>query len=125
MKEKFVLVVDDEENQRILYEQELKEEGYTVITASNGKTAIDIVNNNPKIDLVLLDIGMPEMDGLEALGRILAKNPKMPIILNTAYPNYKSNFMSWAAEDYIVKSSDLSGMKKRVKAVLDKFELQK
>ncbi len=112
-----ILVVDDEVNQALLYEQELKDEGYDVDLAYSGGEALEMVEKN-SYDLVVLDIGMPEMDGLEALGKMLSIDKKLPIILNTAYPSYKDNFMSWAANAYIVKSSDLTELKEKIKESL-------
>jgi len=54
----------------------------------------------------------------EAMGRILSANKEVPVIINTAYSNYKDSFMSWAADAYIVKSSDLSELKGKIKEVL-------
>jgi len=71
-------------------------------------------------DLVILDIGLPEMDGLEVLGNIIGINNKIPVILNTAYPSYKDDFMNWTADAYVVKSSDLSELKGRVHELLSK-----
>ena len=65
-----------------------------------------------------MDINMPKMDGIEAMGRILSNNKNVPVIINTAYSNYKDSFMSWAADAYIVKSSDLSEIKSKIKEVL-------
>ncbi len=112
-----ILLVEDDKNQRLLYEQELRLEGYEVVTASNGKEALGKVQEQLP-DIVLMDINMPKMDGIEAMGRILCKNKKVPIIINTAYSNYKDSFMSWAADAYIVKSSDLSELKDKIKEVL-------
>jgi PleD family two-component response regulator len=67
---KKILVVDDDDAIRMLIEMELKDEGYQVITASNAKDALKLVETEP-LDLVILDIRMPGMDGLEALPRIL------------------------------------------------------
>ena len=61
--------------------------------------------------LVVLDIRMPGMDGIAALNAILGKNRRVPVILNTAYPQYKENFMTWGAEAYVVKSSGLTELK--------------
>ena len=118
---KTILVVDDDRNQQLLYELELTEEGYRVILARDGREALQKVQESPP-DLVILDIAMPVMNGLEALGRILSKDNKLPIILNTAYSSYKDNFMSWAADAYVVKSSDLTELKARIKEVLKKAE---
>ncbi|MGR3293508.1 MAG: response regulator [Candidatus Scalindua sp.] len=114
-----ILVVEDDKNQRLLYEQELKLEGYEVVTASDGKEALEKAQEQLP-DIIIMDINIPKMDGIETMGRILSKNKEIPIIINTAYSNYKDNFMSWAADAYIVKSSDLSELKNTVKEVLAK-----
>ena len=114
-----ILVVEDDKNQRLLYEQELKLEGYEVVTASDGKDALEKIQEQLP-DLIIMDINMPKMDGIETMGKILGKNRDIPVIINTAYSNYKDNFMSWAADAYIVKSSDLSELKNTVKEVLAK-----
>ena len=73
-----------------------------------------------ELDVVIMDIRMPAMDGLEAIGKILGLKKDIPIILNTAYSTYKEDFMSWAADAYVVKSSDLTQLKKTIRVVLDK-----
>ncbi|MBP7652058.1 response regulator [Candidatus Dependentiae bacterium] len=112
-----ILLVDDNDNQRLLYTQELEEEGYNIVTASNGKEAVDKVLSE-KPDLVILDIQMPGINGIETLDEILTYNKQLPIILHSAYSNYKENFMSWAADAYIVKSSNLDELKKNIDKIL-------
>ena len=114
-----ILLIDDEENILMLYQQELLEDGYQVLTAQNAREGIDKIKAEP-FDLVVMDIRMPAMDGLEALGRILGLKKDIPVILNTAYSNYKDDFMSWAADAYVVKSSDLTQLKTTIREVLDK-----
>ena len=116
-----ILLVENEEEQRQLYEQELNEEGYLVIWARNGKEALQYLEESP-CDLVVLDIVMPEMDGLEVLAKIVSRYKKMPVILHTAYAYYKNDFMTWLADAFVVKSSDLSLLKKTVKELLEKNE---
>ena len=113
-----ILVVEDEQYQRELYALELEDEGYDVDQAANGKDAVELVKTN-KYDLVILDIRMPEMDGIEALGKILSRDKKIPIIIYTAYSNYKSNFMTWTADAYVTKSSNLDELKNKIKEVLE------
>lgn len=114
-----VLIVDDEENVRFLYEQELIDEGYQTVVARNGKECLEKVASE-KPDIVLLDIRMPKMDGLEAIGKIIEINKDMPIIINSAYSTYKDDFMSWAADAYVVKSYDLDTLKTTIRDVLAK-----
>jgi len=118
---KTILVVDDDRNLSLLYELELGEEGYEVIVVNNAKDAIDRVETSPP-DLVVMDIRMPGMDGIEAMGRILGKNNQMPVILNSAYSSYKDNFMSWSADAYVVKSSDLTDLKREIRQALERRE---
>jgi two-component system response regulator (stage 0 sporulation protein F) len=118
MKKK-ILVVEDEEGLRLLYKEELEAEGYEVLTAQNGREAIQQLEEG-KPDLIILDIVMPVMDGMEALGRIVGKERKIPIILNTSYPGYRQDFMSWAADAYVTKSTDLEVLKDKVRELLEK-----
>ncbi len=119
-----ILVVEDDKNQCLLFKNELSEEGYTVEVARDGREAMTKAKQHPP-DLVVMDIRMPVMNGIEAMGWLLAKNNKIPIIINTAYSSYKDNFMSWAADAYVVKSSDLLELKRTIKDVLEKKRLQK
>ena len=114
---KKILVVDDEKNIRSLYEKELQDEGYAVTLAGNGKEALERFGSD-RPDLVVLDIRMPGMDGLEALGKLLAEDPKVPVVLNSAYSSYKDNFLSWSADAYVVKSSDLTELKATIRRLL-------
>jgi len=114
---KTILVVDDEDAIRMLIETELMEEGYRVLTASNAQDALKLVQTE-QLDLVILDIRMPGMDGLEALPRILGLKEGIKVILNTAYSQYQDSFMSWAADAYVIKSADLSELKDKIKELL-------
>ena len=118
---KTILIADDDKNLALLYEQELTDEGYRVKVVYDARQAIKQVEQNPP-DLLILDIRMPGMDGIEALGHILGKNNRLPVILNTAYTNYKDNFMTWSADAYVVKTSDLSELKNTIAEVLKRRE---
>ncbi|GJQ59171.1 MAG: response regulator [Candidatus Scalindua sp. AMX11] len=112
-----ILIVEDNKNQRLLYQEELQREGYTTVMAFDGKDALEKVREEPP-DLIILDINMPRMDGIETMGKILSQNKQIPIIINTAYSSYQNSFMTWAADAYVVKSSDLSELKNKIKKIL-------
>jgi CheY-like chemotaxis protein len=114
---KKILVADDEMSIRLLYSEELKEEGYDVYLAANGREALEIVEKVP-LNLVILDIKMPEMDGIEALRQIKERRPDLPVLLSTAYGEYRQDFATWASDEYLVKSSDLDDLKSAVKRYL-------
>jgi two-component system, response regulator, stage 0 sporulation protein F len=116
---KTILVVDDDEAIRTLLQEELEEEGYKVLIATNARDALKLVASEA-LDLVILDIRMPGMDGLEALPRILGIKEGLPVIMNTAYSQYQDSFMSWAADAYVVKSSDLTELKEKVKELVNR-----
>ena len=114
-----ILVVEDEKNQALLYKNELTAEGYNVLVARDVREAITMTKLNPP-DLVVLGINMPGMDGIEAVGKILGENNRIPLIINTAYSSFKDNFVTWLTDAYIVKSADLSELKKTIKELLGK-----
>ncbi len=116
--QKKVLVVDDEISIRILFQAELEEEGYLVDAAKDGAEALEKLSTfNP--DLITLDIKMPGMDGIETLKRIRDVDRKLPVILCSAYGDYKMNFSTWASEAYILKTTDLAELKSTIKKLLD------
>jgi DNA-binding response OmpR family regulator len=119
-----ILIVDDDENISALYEEELKEDNYEVAIASNGKESIEMLKTFDP-DLIIMDIRMPEMDGIEALGKIIAMHKSVPIILNSAYSSYKDDFRSWGADAYVVKSSDTGVLKEKIKEILERAEQEK
>ena len=114
-----LLVVDDERNIRRLYESELKREGYDVDTAESAEDALELIEKSPP-DLVVLDIRLEGMDGIDCLRTIMEKRRDLPVILNSAYSTYKQDFASWMADAYVVKSADLTELKQKVREVLAK-----
>jgi DNA-binding response OmpR family regulator len=113
-----ILIVDDEKYILKLYEQEFRHDGYSVVTANSGLEALQKLESQP-VDLVIMDIRMPELDGVETLKRIMESSSKPPIILNSAYTSYKDNFLTWAAAAYVVKSSDVTELKLKAKEILE------
>ena len=112
-----ILVVEDDAHQRALYQEELQDEGYNVVAAGDGREALQQADAHSP-DLVVLDVNMPVMDGLDTLSRLLEKHRTVKVVINTAYANYQSSFTSWSADAYVVKSSDLTELKTTVKRLL-------
>jgi DNA-binding response OmpR family regulator len=111
---KKILLVDDEDSIHLLYREELEEEGYEVHSALSGEEALTQL----KIilpDLVILDINMPGINGIDVLRQIKEMNPSLPVILSSAYQEFKQDLATWASDEYIVKSSNLDELKAAVK----------
>jgi CheY-like chemotaxis protein len=79
----------------MLLEEMLSDSGITIIRAANGIEAVKLCKSNPSIDLVLMDIKMPEMDGYEATTRIKEFKPDLPIIAQTAYTTESDRNKPW------------------------------
>jgi two-component system NtrC family response regulator len=102
-----VLIVDDEKNYPLILSAVLEEEGYDTLTALSGAEALDILDHSD-VDLVLTDMKMPAMDGIELLERIKAKDPDLPVIMMTAHGTVEKavEAMQKGAYNYIEKPFD-------------------
>ena len=114
---KRILVVDDEESIRLLYQEELRDAGYEAQTASNGEEALVAIKQT-KPDLITLDIKMAKMDGAEFLERLRQIHRDLPVIICTAYDDYRQDFRLWASDDFVVKSSDIADLKAKISRLL-------
>jgi len=113
-----ILLAEDEEHLRFLYEEELGEEGYQVTSARNGKEALQKLEDT-RPDLVILDIAMPVMNGLEALARIRERRDgKIPVILHTSYERYRQDPVGRSADAYVLKSIDMDELKEKIKELI-------
>ncbi|TDJ51181.1 MAG: response regulator [Nitrospina sp.] len=113
-----ILVIDDEANIRLLYKEELQDEGYEVALAANAEEALKAIET-AEPDLITLDIKMPGMNGIELLRKLKEDKKDIPVIICSAYGAYKQDFQVWASEAYVVKSADLQELKTTIKEVLD------
>ena len=113
-----ILIVDDEKSIRILYQDELTEEGYDVITLGDGSKLMEVIAKW-RPDLIVLDIKLGEYDGLDLLQDIRNRNYDMPVILCTAYLHFKYDLRSIAADYYVVKNSDLNELKTKIKMAIE------
>jgi DNA-binding response OmpR family regulator len=116
MKKK-LLIVEDEKNLCILYKEELTKEGYQVTAVLDADAALKEIRGK-RFDLIVTDIRMPKRNGIELITQIMGLRKDIPIIINTAYQSYKHDFMTWAADAYIVKSASLEELKAKIKELI-------
>ncbi len=112
MKKK-LLIIEDDENTRELLQMEFVDSGYEVLAVKSAFIGLEAFKEN-NIDLVLLDMKLPGMDGFEAIEKIMAINRGLPVIIHSAYGHFRDNYLSWKATDYVVKSGNLEPLKESV-----------
>lgn len=115
---KRILIIDDDPSIRLLYQEELLEEGYNVITSDGGQGAVDLIAEQ-RPDLILLDLKLGSRSGLDLLQDIRKDSSTIPVILLTAYPTFKLNSKSISAHAYVTKNSDLTGLKQQIAKCLN------
>jgi len=121
-----ILVVDDEHLIRWSLEQQLRREGYSILLAETGAEALQKAQVETP-DLVLLDVRLPDADGLEILERLRAGDPESPVIMITAHGGVGSavRAMKLGAHDYIIKPFDMEELKLTVKKALETKALRR
>lgn len=120
-----VLIVEDEESMRILMEVKLKKD-YEIFTANNGKEALKILEN-VKIDLMLVDVMMPEMNGYELIRTLRANKNEIPAIMITAKTAMADKLKGFESgiDDYMTKPVDFDELKARIKVLLRRSKINK
>jgi len=119
LMKKRILVVDDESAIRFLYEEELKEAGYKVFTAASGTEALKFLDEN-KVDLVVTDLKMPETSGLAMIPYLHKYNPKLPILVVTAFPQYEGLLVGEenSVKGFFVKPVKMADLKARIAQIV-------
>ena len=118
-----ILIVDDEELIRNVIKTYCVNEGYQTFEAENGIKAIDVLTNNENIDLIILDIMMPKMDGFETLKKI-REIKDTPVIMLSARKEEIDKLSSFnlGVDDYVTKPFSPKELMARIKAVLKRSE---
>jgi DNA-binding response OmpR family regulator len=112
-----LLLVEDEPAQLDFYKCLLAEDGYEIEEAKCGREAIEVAKRFcPSI--VVIDLVLPDMDGTEAISRLLSECGEPKIVINTGYESYRFDFRCWGADAFVVKSSDPSKLRATVRRVL-------
>jgi two-component system response regulator HydG len=120
-----ILVVDDEQSHRTMLKAVLTKEGYDISEADDGISAVKSVESE-SFDLILMDIRMTDMDGIEAMGQIKKMSPSIPVIMMTAYASIKTavEALKSGAYDYLTKPLDIDELKILTKKALEHYRLQ-
>jgi two-component system KDP operon response regulator KdpE len=113
-----VLIVDDEPPIRKLLRMGLTTQGYEILEAPNGKAALELLKNNP--DLVILDLGLPDIQGLELLTLIRARHEGLPIVVLSSRGDEagKVDALDHGADDYVTKPFGMEELLARMRAAL-------
>ena len=113
---KTILFVDDEASIRELL-QDMFGSTYRVLLAADAQQALEVFKSQQP-DLVVLDIRMPGMDGLELLNRLREASRDMPIIIFSSYEEYRQDIKTWASDAYVVKSTDIDQLREAIEELL-------
>ncbi|MGC8861279.1 MAG: sigma-54-dependent transcriptional regulator [Armatimonadota bacterium] len=120
-----ILVVDDEPNIRRVLEAVLAKDGHTVLTAENGRKGLELLKSNPGIDVLITDLIMPDINGIELLSAARELDPDISVLMITAHGTIQSavEAMKLGALDYICKPFDLDEIKPLVHNALERRQL--
>lgn len=121
-KKKEILLVDDNINVLTVLSDIMKTLGYLVIEAKNAQEAMEIVKQK-SLDLVILDLRMPDIDGIQLMRSIKKEKEGIPVIIYSGYPSVHTavEALKDGAVDYIAKPFDIDELKRKISDVFDKY----
>lgn len=119
-----ILIVDDERNYLLVLEALLSEEGYQVITADDARKGLELLQEND-LDVVITDMKMPGIDGMEFMERVRLRTPDLPVIMMTAFGSVEKavEAMRKGAFDYILKPFKNEELKLTISKAIDHYHL--
>jgi len=125
-----VMIVDDEPDIRKVVRMTLQKAGYDVLDAEDGEKAIEVINtgeNRLMLDVIICDIRMPKINGVEAIAYFRKEYPRVPVIVLTGFPdvNMATSFLSDGVVDYLVKPVEGEKLKAAVAKAMDQRELSR
>jgi len=120
-KDKKLLIVDDVDESTFLLTEVLRPTGIQVVAASNGAQAVKLFKDTPDIDIILMDIQLPGMNGLQTATEIKKLNPKVPIIVQTAFgqDGYEQKSKEAGCEDIIFKPINFESLMTKLRRFLN------
>src|SRR5689334_9043470 len=123
MTTRTILVIDDERDIREMIAEALETEGYRIQQAETGARALEILSSQP-VDLVLSDIQLPDMSGIDLAARIKAQQPELPVVMVTALAqaDMAIEALKLGASDYVTKPFDLDTLSASIRNILQKAE---
>ena len=118
-----ILIIEDDVEAREMFKLQLERANYNIIEASNGQEGIDLIkkeSNLKQIGLIITDIRMPKVNGVEAIDYIKANAPSIPIMVVTGYPDAELavNLLQKGVKDYVVKPIEKDKLLSKVAAIL-------
>jgi DNA-binding response OmpR family regulator len=113
-----ILLIDDEEHICHLYSEVLAEEGHEVFSLRSG-TALHDTIDLLRPEAIILDIRLPDCDGLDLLHAIRLRHGDLPVVISTAYDSYRGELRAAAADYYVIKSFDLSELTNAIRRALE------
>lgn len=116
-KLKKILVIECDDNMKSRCAKEISAMGHQPVTASCGLDAVSVFQDE-KPDLVVIELKLPDINGFEVLRKMLWLAPETPVIIHSSFSHYRSDFKSWAADEYIVKSADMTELRDAINRVL-------
>src|ERR1039457_6940207 len=114
-----ILIAEDEEASRLLYFEELSDEGYRVITAENGFQVLGTLEDE-KVDLLMTDIKMPDMHAMEMIPKVREEHPILPILVASAFKGMEDDFTlkGFNISGFFAKPVDMEGLKRKIHEIL-------